>query len=183
MQHVNARAWPMLVCCVAALSGCSGSIHDAVGRMDRARVEAMLARDPSLVHSVRSKGGKTPLHHAATYGAHELIGVLVDHGADLDARDQTGLTALHVAAMIGRERETKLLVELGADVGVRDWFGDTALYSAALHGQGEIVVLLARAGADLWTKNYDGNTPMEAARARGHARVVEYIEAIEECDD
>ncbi len=58
-------------------------VHAAarLGRMDRLR--ELLAADPSLVHA-RGGDGQTPLHFASTV---EIAEFLLDHGADIDARD------------------------------------------------------------------------------------------------
>jgi Ankyrin repeats (many copies)/Ankyrin repeat len=47
------------------------------------RVRELVERDPSLVHA-RGGDGKTPLHCARTV---EIARYLIDHGADIDARD------------------------------------------------------------------------------------------------
>jgi ankyrin repeat protein len=58
-------------------------IHAAarLGRLDR--VKELIAADPALVHA-RGGDGQTPLHFASTV---EIAGYLLDHGADIDARD------------------------------------------------------------------------------------------------
>jgi ankyrin repeat protein len=47
------------------------------------RLRELVERDPSLVHA-RGGDGKTPLHYATTV---EMARYLVDHGADVNARD------------------------------------------------------------------------------------------------
>src|ERR1700733_4927095 len=58
-------------------------IHAAarLGRFDR--VKELIEADPALVHA-RGGDGQTPLHFASTV---EIAGYLLDHGADIDARD------------------------------------------------------------------------------------------------
>ena len=58
-------------------------IHAAarLGMLDRVR--ELLASDAGLVHA-RGGDGQTPLHFASTV---EIAGYLLDHGADIDARD------------------------------------------------------------------------------------------------
>jgi ankyrin repeat protein len=58
-------------------------IHAAarLGRFDR--VKELIEGDPALVHA-RGGDGQTPLHFASTV---EIAGYLLDHGADIDARD------------------------------------------------------------------------------------------------
>jgi ankyrin repeat protein len=58
-------------------------IHSAVrlGRIDRVR--ELLTQDPQLVHA-RGGDGQLPLHFASTV---EIAALLLDHGAEIDARD------------------------------------------------------------------------------------------------
>jgi ankyrin repeat protein len=58
-------------------------IHAAarLGRFDR--VKELIEGDPALVHA-RGGDGQTPLHFASTV---EIAGYLLDHGAEIDARD------------------------------------------------------------------------------------------------
>ncbi|SNT09872.1 Ankyrin repeat-containing protein [Granulicella rosea] len=63
--------------------GATVDIHAAsrLGLIDRVR--ELLAADPQLVHA-RGGDGQLPLHFAATV---EIAALLLDHGAELDARD------------------------------------------------------------------------------------------------
>ena len=61
----------------------------------------------------------------------ENIKVLLDAGADVDARDEFGRTVLMWAAGNGTPENIKVLLDAGADLNVRTWEGGTALLSAA----------------------------------------------------
>jgi ankyrin repeat protein len=63
---------------------------------------------------------RRPLHYASTM---ELMSLLVEHGADLNAADARGDTALHYAAASGRGAGVRHLLVLGADPTVlnSDW--------------------------------------------------------------
>ena len=72
--------------------------------------------------------GATPLHDAALGGNAAVIGVLVDHGAALDARDHdSGATPLIIAAALGRSSAVAALLGRGANPELRDFSGRTAL--------------------------------------------------------
>ncbi|HEX8172060.1 MAG TPA: ankyrin repeat domain-containing protein [Thermoanaerobaculia bacterium] len=59
---------------------------EAVRARDRERVRAILASDPAAVHA-RNDDGATALHYAAELGDRECVELLLDAGADLNARD------------------------------------------------------------------------------------------------
>uniref|UniRef100_A0A6U4U7T2 Uncharacterized protein n=1 Tax=Neobodo designis TaxID=312471 RepID=A0A6U4U7T2_NEODS len=59
--------------------------------------------------------GYTALHVAATHGHFAVCRILLDHGADVNARTDAGVTPLHCAAQYGHLRVVQLLVERGAD--------------------------------------------------------------------
>ncbi|MCY3538150.1 MAG: ankyrin repeat domain-containing protein [Cyanobacteria bacterium MAG IRC4_bin_6] len=66
------------------------------------------------------KDGWTPLHVAADSETLEVIKVLVDGGADLNARNEDGLTPLHVATQERNPEVVKMLLDAGADPKARD---------------------------------------------------------------
>ena len=57
----------------------------------------------------------TPLGTAATFGAAEIVGLLLDHGADTERTSDHGNTPLHSAAANGNRQIVELLLERGAD--------------------------------------------------------------------
>ena len=59
------------------------------------------------------RAGWTPLHYAAGYGFAELIVPFLDHGAEIDARDDEGRTPLRVASEGGQEEAAEILRRLG----------------------------------------------------------------------
>lgn len=53
--------------------------------------------------------------------------LLLEHGADISARDDKGFTPLHVAVHHGRVEVIHVLLKHGADIGAEDGAGETAL--------------------------------------------------------
>ena len=73
--------------------------------------------------------------------------LLIEAGADINARDKNGETALMRASAKGVSDRVKLLINAGADVNaIDDAFGHTALMEASTAG---IAQLLINAGADV----------------------------------
>ena len=103
------------------LSGCGrqGDIFQAAKAGDARAVERLLAAgtDPN---AKEPKAGYTPLHIAAFSGRTEVVRVLLDHGAQVDARDNMDMTPLMEAVAAMKEENAdaaRLLIEHGANVG------------------------------------------------------------------
>jgi len=61
------------------------------------------------------KPGWSPVHYAASGPSSELLALLLDRGADINARAPNGSTPLMMATSFGTEDSVKLLVQRGAD--------------------------------------------------------------------
>ena len=65
-------------------------------------IEQLLGRDTSTrIEAKEAIFGRTALHLAALTGYSEIVKLLLDRGASIDATDRTGETALHAAALYG----------------------------------------------------------------------------------
>ena len=73
-----------------------------------------------------NKPGWAPLHYASTYGHLELMNLLLEHHAYIDAASPNESTPLMLAAMYGTSSAVKLLLEAGADPMLRNAQGLTA---------------------------------------------------------
>jgi ankyrin repeat protein len=71
--------------------------------------------------------GWTPLHYAATKGNIEIMRLLIENHAYLDAESPNGTTPLMMAAHYGTPMATKLLLEEGADPRIQNGLGINAL--------------------------------------------------------
>lgn len=67
-----------------------------------------------------NKTGWTPLHYAATGGHTEIIELLLEHHAFIDAGSPNGTTPLMMAARYGSEASARLLMQAGADPTMRN---------------------------------------------------------------
>ena len=70
--------------------------------------------------------GWTPLHNAATKGHIEMMRLLIDNSAYLDAESPNGTTPLMMAAHYGTPMAVKLLLEEGADPRIQNKLGLSA---------------------------------------------------------
>jgi ankyrin repeat protein len=91
-----------------------------------------------------------PLHCAAEVGRVEIMTMLLDAGADINAVDKNRRTACHVAILENHFDALKLLVERGANLGVVNSSGRSLLSIVASLGSSErFVILLLDAGAPI----------------------------------
>jgi ankyrin repeat protein len=75
------------------------------------------------------------MHWAAHYRREEAAGLLLEHKADVDAKDAwDGGTAFHGATGGGHEAVARLLLEYKADVDIKHKTGDTALMGRLMAG-------------------------------------------------
>ncbi len=78
------------------------------------------------------QSGSTLLATAALMGHTKVVALLLEHGADVNARSKDGGTALHAAAFLGRTETVKLLLDKGADTTLRNNMGSTAIEGAKI---------------------------------------------------
>ncbi|CAN0059877.1 unnamed protein product, partial [Laminaria digitata] len=100
-------------------------------------------------------GGRTALHNVVIHGWDaNLVELLVNAGADIEARAWRGATALHLAAQDPdtghqrRRRITAVLLEHGADKDALNSRGHSPLRLAAESGNVAATRALVAAGAD-----------------------------------
>lgn len=98
----------------------------------RAVVE-LLIRHGADVNGRRGIGSMTPLHMSARRGTAAIAEVLLDSGAEIEARDTNGETPLRRAVNCRQDSVVRLLLARGADPLTKDKKGCTPL-DVARHG-------------------------------------------------
>ncbi len=149
----------------------------AVHAGDATTVKLLLANgtDPNTVDSVG--GNRTALHWAVKEGKKDLIPILLDAKANIEAKDRVGKTPLTVAAE-GRDIEiVKILVERGADVNARDQIGGSPLLWASGLGSPEVVKFLIEKKADVNVVDVNGLSPLLWASSIGSPDAVKALVA------
>jgi ankyrin repeat protein len=87
----------------------------------------------------------TPLHSAAAARAADIVHMLVESDAPVNAKQHGGWTALHAAADNGDEKMVRILLQHGADPLVHNDEGKTPAQMAQLKGREDVLKLLSAA--------------------------------------
>lgn len=112
-------------------------------------VAAYLVEHGAGVNSPSGNGQRvTPLHSAAASGALEIARLLLEIGAEPNARQAGDFVPLHAAAQNGQLEMIELLLAHGAGLNLRASGGQTALGFALEANQSAAAELLRRKGAE-----------------------------------
>ena len=171
-----------------------GTAHDDQPALWTAAKEGQTDQVLHLLADIDEKGEPlefTPLH-AVRLHHKDTVRALLQHGADVTARDPAGATPLHSAVDPGCDdlsdvEVVRQLLEHGADVISRQWRYRTPLHIAAFNGYPLAVELLFEQGSNLshtyelfqrppWSlKDSLGDTPLHTAAGKGHKVVVKML--------
>ncbi|XP_026472417.1 integrin-linked protein kinase-like [Ctenocephalides felis] len=108
--------------------------------------------------------GFSPLHWASKRGHKNLVDMLVQRGARINATNRGDDIPLHLAAAHGHHDIVTILLRERADVNFTNEHGNTALHYACFWGYEAIAEELVRAGALVSLANKDGDTPLDKTK-------------------
>ncbi|EYU41595.1 hypothetical protein ABFS82_10G043600 [Erythranthe guttata] len=121
--------------------------------------------------------GDTVLHLSCLYGHLACVQLLLEMGANLEAKDEDGGIPLHDACAGGYTEIAQLLISSANDqdrvkrmLETVDMEGDTPLHHAARGEYSNVVTLLLAYGASPNQANSYGKTPIELAEPGTEAR-------------
>jgi ankyrin repeat protein len=100
-------------------------------------VKLLIAKDADV-----NKTGWTPLHYAASGAKMNIIEILLEHSAYIDAESPNGSTPLMLAAMYGNADCVRLLLESGADPTLKNHLGLNAADFAKRVGRNDSLALI-----------------------------------------
>ena len=128
--------------------------------------------------NARDQYGATALMSSSLYANIDNLKILIDAGADVNARiPELGVSVLMRAStsMYANPETLKLLIKAGADVRARTLRGDTSLMFAATNPYPENIKTLLKAGADINARNLQGSTPLMFAAKFGTSENVKVL--------
>jgi len=114
----------------------------------------------------------TPLHFACHHGRLDAARLLLDEGANIEAKHASGFTPLISASQMGHLEVVRELIARGASVDARANNGDTPLMVASEMGHAAVARELLARGADVNARAHDNATALHAASYMGHAEAL-----------
>jgi ankyrin repeat protein len=174
-QHVNTRGGYFLTPLIAALAR-------------RHFQTAGLLRHNGADVEVHFEGGNTLLNPAAWTGDFEMVRVLLNYKADVNARSDAGWTPIHAVSQ-GHQGTVipnvyqslgdvaRLLLEHGADVDaqISDGSGQTPLHVTMQFNNVEVVRVLLEYGANVGAEDSQGRTPFQIASANRYDEIMKLL--------
>ena len=165
-QHVDARGGFFVTPLVAALAG---------SHFQTARILSDKGAHPNI----RGNCEMSPIHSAAHYRDLQMVQVLLEFKADVDARDYSSKTPLHYLLENSPSAHDpfqfrnviRILLEHGSDLNARDNNLSTPLHIAARYGGVEAVRVLLEHGASVGAEDNIGRTPFQLAEEEGYSDI------------
>ncbi|KAL6606559.1 hypothetical protein ACP70R_042212 [Stipagrostis hirtigluma subsp. patula] len=167
--------------------GCAGlgeRLAAAARDGDAAEARRLVAANPGLARCAAFGSLNSPLHLAAAKGHHEIAALLLENGADVNARNIYGQTALMQACRFGHWEVVQALLVFRCNVSKVDGLSNrTALHVAAAGGHVKCVRLLlaAVAAGDGDSESFvnraasGGVTALHLAALHGHVDCVHLL--------
>lgn len=136
-------------------------------------VRELIGQNPSLAR-MRDEHGRTPLHFAAESGFVEILKILLDNGAAIDAIDNHERTALSIASMKGFGEIVIILLDRGADRYAGD-YGSSAFFSAVFNGKIEVMEIFLQHGTNINEQDMSGNSALHRAAFYCHFDMMKFL--------
>ena len=155
----------------------TASLNEAAeqDQLNRRLLSAIDSKDPEEVRRLLDAGADantrrssakdkpTALHIAAEAGDVDMVGLLLDRGAKIDARDKNRFTPLHTAASKNSADVCSLLLDRGAKKDAEDEYGYTPIEKAVSAGSKDVVMLFLKRGYSIDHSDSGGITLLHKA--------------------
>lgn len=156
-------------------------VHRSIQRKDVSKTKELLNANNNVVNSPGALG-RTPLHYAVEVEHQELVRLLIEHGADIDAfgfssDDRLGGHGFRPITLslwhhpYWRQRNNYDIARILIDRG--SYYSLTI--AAALGDMDRVKQLISTEGADPNFEESGGKRPLSAASERNHYEIVKYL--------
>lgn len=114
----------------------------------------------------RDQHSRTPLHLASWAGHADIVQLLCENGAQVNATAADDMAAIHFAAQKGHVNALKMLLAGGAKVTLHTRKGLTSLHFAVQGGHNDVIrVIVRRSPALLGEQTNKGQRPIDLAKS------------------
>lgn len=145
----------------------------SVGGLAEVLAFRMLESIPD-VNADRCDDGSTLMHVAVRHSREDLVDILLQKGADINATNVLGQTPFHLNCQRYKNILPFLLTR-GADLFAKDERGHTGLHMAAACGEIDNIKFLRSKGLDIEAVGIDKDTPLLRALAAGKEEAALYL--------
>jgi hypothetical protein len=162
----------------------SAQLSPVAQAVEKGNLKALegLLEEGAEVNTMEPVLARTPLHSAGFFRREKSAALLIDKGAEVNAKDISGLTPLHTAVLGGSEPVVALLLEKGADVNAATDDGSTPLHMAAAVGEYQIAKQLLAQGADRERLDKRGQPPRFYASRNNHDQTATLLQKVDKKD-
>ncbi len=161
----NQRIWKK-----GFIGAASNGYHDLVQEIISTLVEHFGSRSHQLSSTVSQA-----LTEAVSNDHEQVVRVLLDKGADVNAQDGDYGTALQAASSRGHEKMVQTLLSNGAHINAQCGSYGTALQAASSRGHEKMVLTLLKNGANINAQCGSYGTALQVASSKGHEKVVQTL--------
>jgi ankyrin repeat protein len=167
----------VISCSTAAWAQPTGELDEFFRSVTDGRIEivaAGLRQHPEWANAELFLGIR-PVYRASVLGREEVLALLLEAGADVNATTDRGTHPLHAAAQHGYPKIMDRLLAAGATVDAANDAGQTPLFLAVRYGHEDLAERLVAKGASLQTVDWVGRTPLHYAAGLGHLASVRFL--------
>ena len=164
----------LLLCVGCAVKTTHPDIFAAIKAGDIEDVKRFIKKGTNL-ETLQPGTAFTPLIVAVDQNKPQVVELLIEHHAVIEAKDQAGLTPLNRAAYNNDPEMIRLLIKHKAEVNDGDSRGRQPIHWATMRNARDALDALLAAGADINATDGWGVTPLKMATDAKNITLMDYL--------